>query len=57
MSETKVYEVMKKSAKPLRPADIVELSGLSKEDVSKAIKTLKSSGKIISPKRCFYSVE
>ena len=53
--ETKiVLEKMKKANKPLKTGEIVELSGLTKNDVSKAIKVLKTEGLIESPKRCFY---
>lgn len=50
-----VLKVLVEAGKPLRPGDIVEKSGLSKEDVEKAIKELKKEGKIDSPKRCFYA--
>ena len=43
---------MKNAGKPLGPAEIVKLSGLSKEEVSEAMKELKKSEKIFSPKRC-----
>ncbi len=53
----KVLDVLAKADKPLRPGDIVKLSGLEKTDVDKAIKELKASEKIYSPKRCFYDVK
>lgn len=52
----KVLSAMKKAGKPVRPGDMVTASGLPKEEVSKIIKDLKNEGKIISPKRCFYSL-
>lgn len=45
------------SNEPLRPGDVVEKTGLSKEDVDKAIKKLKDEGKIESPKRCYYQAK
>ena len=45
---------MQKEAKPLRPGEIAELTGVDKNDVGKAIKVLAGEGKVISPKRCFY---
>ena len=51
----KVLNTMKNAGKPLKTAEIIELSGVSKNDVSKALKVLKTDGKITSPKRCFYS--
>jgi len=50
-----VLEAMKKAGKPVRPADVVKLTGLGKDEVSKIIKELKASGKIYSPKRCYYA--
>ena len=52
-NEDKVYEFMKKVGEPLKQADVVEETGLSKCAVTKAVKNLKEEGKVISPKRCF----
>ncbi len=46
---------MKKAGKPVRPGDIVKMTGMDKDEVSKIITKLKKSGKITSPKRCFYA--
>ncbi len=51
----KVLETLKSSSEPLKAGEIAEMSGLDKKDVDKAIKTLKSEDKIVSPKRCYYS--
>ena len=53
----KVLDNMKKADKPLKTGEIVELSGLGKDVVAKAIKTLKADGLIDSPKRCFYQAK
>lgn len=50
-----VLEAMKKAGKPVRSGDVVKTTGLSKDEVSKAIKLLKKQGRIHSPKRCYYS--
>jgi len=55
MSKEKVLEIMVQSGQPMRPADIVEASGLDKDVVAKAIKELKKDGAIDSPKRCYYA--
>ena len=52
----KVLQVMKDADKPVRPGDIAKELGVDSKEVSKAVKELKIEGKIISPKRCFYSV-
>jgi len=54
-SKAKVVEALQKAGKPLRPADIVTATGLSKEEVTKLLKELKKEGKVISPKACFYA--
>jgi hypothetical protein len=47
-----VLSEMKKAGKPVRPGDIVKMT--DKDEVSKIVNELKQSGKITSPKRCFY---
>jgi biotin operon repressor len=53
--EDKVLSAMKKAGEPVRPGDLVEATGLTKDEVTKAINALKKTGKITSPKRCFYA--
>ncbi|HLO91786.1 MAG TPA: hypothetical protein VK172_11540 [Lentimicrobium sp.] len=53
--EELVLDVLKKSEKPLKSAEIAELAKLDKKDVDSAIKKLKATEKIFSPKVCFYS--
>lgn len=50
----KVLEAMKKAGEPLNTGKIVELSGLDRKDVEKAMKTLKKEERIVSPKRCYW---
>lgn len=52
--ETKVLNAMKEAGKPVRPGEVAKTLGVDSKDVSKAIKSLKEDGKVISPKRCFY---
>ena len=52
----KVLELLTTS-EPMRPGEIAEALGVDKKDLEKVIKQLKNDSKIISPKRCFYSVE
>ncbi len=54
--EDKVLNAMKKADKPVRPGDIAKALDVDSKDVSKAIKSLKNQGKVISPKRCYYSL-
>lgn len=52
--EDNVLKAMKEAGKPVRPGDVAKTLGVESKDVSKAIKTLKADGKVISPKRCYY---
>ena len=54
--EKKVLNAMKKAAKPVRPGEVAKMIGAKSKDVSKIISNLKKRGKVISPKRCFYSL-
>lgn len=50
-----VLDKMREVAKPMRPGEVAELTGIAKDEVSKIIQTLKKEGKVISPKRCFWA--
>ncbi len=50
----KVLETMKKAGEPLNTGKIVELSGMDRKEVEKAMKTLKKDERIVSPKRCYW---
>ncbi len=52
--ENKVLMAMKEAGKPVRPGDVATALGADKAEVSKAIKALKATGAIHSPKRCFW---
>ncbi len=54
-AETKVLAAMKKAGEPVNAGKVAELSGLDRKEVDKAMKTLKADGKIVSPKRCFWT--
>jgi hypothetical protein len=49
-----VLEVIKKAGMPVNAGKIAEISGLERKEVDKAMKQLKDSGAIISPKRCYW---
>ncbi len=54
--ENKVLSAMKAAGKPVRPGEIAKALDIESKEVSKAIKSLKDKGKVISPKRCYYSL-
>ena len=53
MEEKKVIlEAMKKAGEPLNAGKIVELTGLDRKVVDKAMADMKKDGSIVSPVRC-----
>jgi Mn-dependent DtxR family transcriptional regulator len=52
-----VLKTLKDSKKPLKSAEIALISKIDKKEVDKAIKKLKTDGKIESPKVCFYTAK
>ena len=50
-----VLKTMKEASDPLKVGEIVELSGLDRKTVDKAMKKLKEDDAIVSPKFCFWS--
>ena len=54
--EKKVLSAMMKAGKPVRPGDVAKMIGVESKEVSKIISDLKKKGKVISPKRCYYSL-
>jgi DNA-binding transcriptional regulator GbsR (MarR family) len=50
----KVLTAMVKAGEPLNAGKIVELTGLERKEVDKAMKKLKTEGTIVSPKNCFW---
>lgn len=51
-NKNKVLQVMREASEPLNAGKIVELSGLDRKEVDKAMKELKAEGAIVSPIRC-----
>lgn len=50
----KVLETIKKAGQPVSAGQIVELSGLDRKEIDKAMKKLKATGAITSPKNCYW---
>ena len=53
-SAEKVLIAMKEAGVPLNAGKIVELTGLERKEVDKAMKVLKANDAIVSPKNCFW---
>ena len=54
MSAEKVMTALKAAGKPLKAGEIADATGLDKKEVDKAMKVLKTEGKIESPKVCYW---
>ncbi len=55
--QEKIIKAFEESGKPMRSGEIAEKAGLDKKDVEKAIKKMKETDTIFSPKRCFYDIK
>ena len=51
-TKEKVLAAMNEAGVPVNAGKIVELSGLDRKEVDKAMKELKDEGAIVSPVRC-----
>jgi len=49
-----VLKTMQSAGKALSAGQIAELTGLDRKEVDKVMKTLKTTGKITSPKNCYW---
>lgn len=49
-----MLDAMKQAGTPLNAGKLVELTGLDRKEVDKAMKQLKTSGAIVSPKMCYW---
>ena len=52
-----VFKTLQTSEEPLNAGRIAEATKLERKDVDKAMKTLKEEGRIVSPKRCFWTAK
>jgi GTP-sensing pleiotropic transcriptional regulator CodY len=50
----KVLDTLKKAGNALTAGQIAEHSGIDRKEVDKAMKKLKTSGRISSPKNCYW---
>jgi biotin operon repressor len=53
-SKDQVLEAMKKAGTPLNAGKIVDLTGLERKEVDKAMAKLKAEGAIVSPRNCYW---
>lgn len=53
-AKQKVLDAMKQAGVPVNAGKLVEVTGLDRKEVDKAMKLLKTEGAIESPKMCFW---
>lgn len=53
-AKEKVLAAMQQAGVPVNAGKLVELTGLDRKEVDKAMKQLKAEGAIVSPKMCFW---
>lgn len=49
-----ILKVMQSAGKSLSAGQIAEISGIDRKEVDKAMKKLKTEGRIVSPKNCYW---
>ena len=52
--QEKVIQAMNQAGKALKAGELVDLCGLSRPEVDKALKQLKKEERITSPKVCYW---
>jgi hypothetical protein len=50
-----IIKTLAASAEPMKAGEIAQATNLDKKAVDKAMKLLKDEGRIVSPKRCFWT--
>jgi predicted transcriptional regulator len=53
-SQELILQAMRNAGKALKAGELVELCGLTRPEVDKALKQLKKEERITSPKVCFW---
>lgn len=56
-NKEKVFEAIKNAGEPVNAGKIVELTGLDRKEVDKAMNQLKKEEAIISPVRCKWTAK
>lgn len=51
-AKEQVLQAMRKAGEPVNAGKVVELTGLDRKEVDKAMADLKKEGAIVSPVRC-----
>ena len=50
-----VFKTLVDSPEPMKTGEIAEAANLNKNEVDKAMMVMKGEGRIVSPKRCYWT--
>jgi biotin operon repressor len=54
-TEEKILNALKVNTQAMSAGQLADSTGIDRKEVDKAMKNLKDSGKITSPKRCYWT--
>jgi biotin operon repressor len=54
-TEDKILNVLKENTQSMSAGQLADATGIERKEVDKAMKALKTDGRITSPKRCFWT--
>lgn len=54
-TENKILDVLKENPQPMSAGQLADATGIERKEVDKAMKVLKTNGRITSPKRCYWT--
>ena len=54
-TEDKILNALKGSADPMSAGQLADETGIDRKEIDKAMKNLKTEGKIVSPKKCYWT--
>ncbi|MDO5607337.1 MAG: hypothetical protein Q4G08_02665 [Capnocytophaga sp.] len=53
----KVFTAIKNAGEPVNAGKVVEITGIDRKEVDKAMTQLKKEERIVSPKRCYWTAQ
>jgi biotin operon repressor len=54
-TENKILNELKRNSQPMSAGQLVDATGIDRKEIDKAMKVLKTEGRITSPKRCYWT--
>lgn len=53
--EDKIIDTLKNSGDPMSAGQLTDATGIDRKEIDEAMKNLKTEGRIVSPKRCYWT--